>query len=318
MKNLAAILILITLFFPLTSHAFLVSPVVIDDIAVWPGGERTVTITIASGSSETMEIFWEVQEFVAKGESGEQEYIAPLPGGITEWLTIEEEQLLVLPGETKQVTLNINVPENAEPGGHYATVFFTQKPAGFVGEGVGLVTKIGIPVLVLTYGEVVENLNLKEFKVAEDQKLFSNLPVVFESRVENVGSVHLKPAGSIKISKLFGLVDHDIAANPNGSNVLPNSTRLIESAWTKLDHEEPRGFWESAKHQWRNLTFGCFKAELVMNYGEDNETLTDSTRFYVVPWQLVSSVLAVLIGFIILVTLYNRMIIKKAVKKKRK
>ena len=44
------------------------------------------------------------------------------------WLSIEEPEFNLAPGENKSVIVTISVPQDLEPGGHYAALFFEMVP----------------------------------------------------------------------------------------------------------------------------------------------------------------------------------------------
>ncbi|MBU0531523.1 MAG: hypothetical protein ABIG32_02865 [Candidatus Uhrbacteria bacterium] len=314
MKKILTILMLLTLF-PIKADALVVAPVVIDGIEVEPGGYEFVQIEILSEKEKPVMINWLVQEFVAKGEEGQQEYIVGETGGITDWITLPEESYVLTPNETLKLPVSIAIPAGAEPGGYYATLFFTEAAADEDGS-VGIVTRVGIPILVKAAGEVIESGELVSFETV-DGKFFAHVPVSFTSRLQNTGTVHVKPSGTILIKNLFGRTVAELPANLNESNVLPDSARQVKSSWIKIDAEEPAGFFAKAAHEWRNFALGRYTADLEMIYGTEGQTFTASACFWVFPWHLFLTVILVLAAIIGAIILYNKMIIRKAINKKK-
>ena len=113
-------------------------------------------------------------------------------------------------------------------------------------------------------------------------------------------------------------------ANTSAGNVLPKSIRKFKLSWDKVDEEEkakegkiekPEGFFDTVKYQMSHFALGMYTAHLELTYGAENE-LSDyaKARFFVLPWQLLTIVFAVLILFLLLLKSYNKMIIKKAQK----
>jgi len=272
--------------------------------------------------------YFEAQNFTAKGEQGDP-YFAGDTGkeGLASWIGLPDP-IHIEPGELKQVVFTIKVPENADPGGHYAAIFLSTTPPSEQGGVVGVAAKIGTLVLLRVGGDVVEQGKLVEFSLTNGKQLFAHLPIDFSVRIENLGTVHIKPAGVIEIRDIFGRkaaeVKVNIAKMPDGKekpvgNILPESIRKFESSWQANAETEnqPKTFWQKVEFEKENFALGRYQAKLNLDYGAENDKkLTAVLYFWVFPWHLivVCFVVLALIAALLVFSIrrYNKWIIQKS------
>ena len=248
-------------------------------------------------------------------------------GDLADWIEIEQGPITILPLEQKIIPFTINVPTWADPGGHYAGIFFgTQPPEEKQGTAVGVTGKLGGLVLLRVSGEIEEVGRLVEFYLKDNKKFYENLPINFVIVFENSGNIHLKPQGEILIKNLLGITSDVVDINKpeigTGGNVLPGSIRHFESAWIKTSFEIlPQGFLEKLKFEKDNFAFGRYKGDLVLEYGTQGKKAEASLMFWVFPWRLI---LVTILGIALLIYLiivvirkYNRWVIRIVFKKKQ-
>lgn len=102
------------------------------------------------------------------------------------------------------------------------------------------------------------------------------------------------------MQNVLGYIGARVDANPVEGNILPASTRKIETVWQGRDgvetQVENRGFFDQAHYEWRNFAFGYYKAKLVLHYGLDNQEVAKSYfNFWVVPWHLLILITVLLV-----------------------
>lgn len=287
-----------------------------------PGDSRQGEIKVINETAETQTYYASVQNFVANGEEGQQTFLNETEKtGLVSWTSLEQKVVTLAPGKSDDFKWVINIPKNAEPGGHYAAIFFSTQPETDQGKAVGVGGRVGVLFLVNVNGNVREGASVESFQtvVGEDPQLAiptgwtNRLPVGFELRIKNSGSVHFKPVGEISVESMFGK-NQSIQANPNDSAVLPNTIRKIRSSFG------PRGlpvggFFQELKNEWKGLAFGKYIARANVSYGQNKQTLTAETSFWVLPWRL--GIVAVLcVGILILlISGYNKLVIRSAMRK---
>jgi len=317
-------------FFPLIVFALTISPPVME-LNANPGERTSGEIKIFNETDRDTAFYISTAGFTAKpGEGGEPAFFEGTDEeGLASWIEIEKGPIIVKPKEWQTISFLINVPKLAGAGGHYAAIFLGTEPGEIKpGEAtIGIKGRVGTLVLLRVPGEIVEQGKLVEFGLADGKRVFERLPIDFSVRVENLGTVHIKPAGTIEIRNIFGRktaeVKVNIAKMPDGKerpvgNILPKSIRKFESSWQPSEAEnQPETFWQKVKFEKENFILGRYQAKLNLDYGvESDKKLTAVLAFWVFPWHLI------LVSFIVLALVltllvfsirrYNRWIIKKA------
>ncbi|MFH1078138.1 MAG: hypothetical protein V1745_02550 [Patescibacteria group bacterium] len=305
------------LFAPQAS-AFTISPIIVD-LDVDPGKAAQGALRLTNDAEQTQTYYVTVNKFVAKGEEGQQEFLPEEDTtGLASWVTPETRTLNLGPKESKDFTYVVNVPESAEPGGHYAALFFSTRPeVDEASSSVGMGAKTGVLFLLKVPGDIKEDARVESFRVSGGARL-DRLPAYFELRVRNLGNVHFRPEGTIIIKNMFGSVEARIPVNPLRSAVLPNSIRRVQTVWAKtFDGVDEKGFFYGVRNEWRNFAIGRYTAGLEATYGSGKQPLAGNISFWVFPWHLAIVVAVLLILLFVLLSLYNRMVIRAAMKQMR-
>ncbi len=238
--------------------------------------------------------------------------------GLSTWMETVPAQVNLGYKEWGQITVKINVPEDAEPGGHYAVIFWSSRPAGEAGTGVSIVTRVGALVLLDVSGEVVEAGKIVSFETSK--KFFTHLPIIFTYDLKNEGTVHLIPEGKVVIKNIIGRTSAIIEVNPAATHVLPGDTRTFYTAYWEpeggMPNIEGEGFFPDLKRELKGFALGYYRANLNLEYGkEEIKTLQASFGFWVFPWRVL--VLSILILGILLfgvtkgIQKYNEWVINK-------
>jgi hypothetical protein len=208
--------------------------------------------------------------------------------------------LRLAPQELKTATVQIVVPANAEPGGHFGVIRFTAVPPDVQGTGVALSASVGTLVLLRVAGNITDDIKLAEFSSGQDGKkgsFFEHGPIDFTVRLQNDGSVHEKVQGTIDITGTFGGKVGSVAVNDKGGNVLPGSIRKFQQQLAT------------------KALFGHYTAKLSLGYA-DGKKLEQSLGFWVIPWRLILLVIVALVvlGYILRLAIrrYNEYIIAQA------
>ena len=322
MKRLPFLLLLIIfgLGFSQGVLALTVSPPVIE-LGGNPGQEVKSIIRLFNETDQTVNVWTSTADFGAKkGEEGEPVFYEPTEkeNDLSKWIKIVPGPISIPPLSWQSIPFSVKIPNNADPGGHYAAIFFGNRPPE-KSKAVGIVSKVGSLVLLRVTGDIHEEGKLLTFSLKDKKKFFEFLPVTFEIRFQNSGNVHLKPQGEIVITDMVGKVEGRVPVNKvrSGGNVLPNSIRKYEASWVKKEYREiPSTFWGKVLAEKNNFAFGKYRANLTLEYGLNPKKAYGVLYFWVFPWHLI---LVSAIGFILLILLlyfgikrYNRWIIKKA------
>ena len=296
-----------------------------------PGTVVRTDLKITNEERESRTFYLRSENFNSQDETGNPSFNLRREG-LAAW--IKSPQSITLgPGETINLPIEIEIPYDATPGGHFAAIFFlTEPPNLFDNSGaVGFSAKLGTLILLRVNGDFVQDANILEFGTTNKQKFFTHLPVQFYYRFQNTGEDHLKPIGDIAVSNLIGQTTKILVANTVDGSVLPKSVRKFTSVWNEhngnlkqepvidVPKSDPLSYWDAVNYQARHFTFGRYKAEIELAFGTV-ALKSDSAEFvfYVIPWQLLSVAIPTLIILLIIlrwiIKAYNRAIIRRAQK----
>ena len=243
------------------------------NIDLEPGKNYNQVIKLNNPTKDIVEVYPVARNFTASGETGVPAIEAPDANpnyGLASWISFSSAKIVLTPEQEAQFAYKITVPKDAEPGGHYGSVLFASQPPKIDEQAtqVALASMVGSLILANVSGAVVEKAEVKEFSTTH--WIFFKSPADFILRINNTGNTHVKPMGDI-IVKNWGRKLSDSSINPNGGNILPNSTRKFDKLTFKAS-------------PW---AFGRFTANLVAVYGSKNAPLTANLVFWIIPWWLI-------------------------------
>jgi hypothetical protein len=285
-----------------------------------PGQTLTEKMVLINENNDEETFYSSYENFQAQGESGDPAFTTAT-NDLGTWMSTQPS-ITLEPGESQTIPFTINIPQNAEPGGHFAVVFWgTASPqVGSVGVGA----KTGLLVLLSVNGNAKQNAGFLNFNTVGSRFWYSTLPVSFEYRFKNAGGDRIKPAGPLTIRDTVFFPAQVLDANPGAGNVLPGSTRRFQIDWINYIHPNdyvmPAGFfakfWSNVNYQWKNFAIGLYSANLNVVYGTNNQQAKATVFFFVFPWQLTLVLFVVIIivlwGGKAIIKRYNKFIIEKA------
>lgn len=250
-----------------------------------PGDIINETIRVSNKSDSPQSFGIIIEDFSSAGEEGhvvlEEEETDTLYS-LKSWIEPSSNNIVIQPNEEVSYPFSIIVPKDAEPGGHYASLLF--QIGGEPIEGVTNVQhRIGSLILLRVSGNVEEKGEVVSFSAPSYSK---SGPIIFELRVKNDGTTHIRPNGTVIITNLFGKKVEELPLN--GLNVFPGVIRKMETEWT------------------RENILGIYTATLVATYGQQNLPLTAATRFTVVsPFTGTLIIVGTIAGIIFLLSLIS-------------
>lgn len=242
----------------------------LSELTLNPGTKTTQIIKVTNTGTEVIEVYPVVLDFRAKGETGEPEFYTATEAdkyALSKWIKFTQTKLTLTPKELVEFKYQIEVPKDAEPGGHYGAIFLATQPSlsKEAISQISIASMLGSLVLVKVPGIITENGILQEFTTAK--KFYLKPPIDFTIRIANTGTIHFKPQGNITIKSLGGKTVDVLPVNQTGGTVLPNSTRKFEESYNPT-----------------KILVGRYTANLQVVYGEAGKTLTGELIFWVLPW----------------------------------
>ncbi len=257
----------------------------------WRGG-----ITILNNNTYDITLFAESVPFSPQGESGRPAFMVqgqgisrdPDPTTLAGWITLPQAGIPVSGESTVTIPLEVRIPQDAAPGGHYAAVLIGTRGAEGIDEGpaVSVSSSIASLMFLRVAGDVHEQARIREFST--EKGVYNTAEARFSLRFENQGNVHLRPQGYITIYNMFGKQRGRIEVNAGNDygNVLPGSIRKFTFVW-----ESDTGSWD----------IGRYRAEATIGYGnEDKRFATSTVYFWILPIIPFLQVLGAILGTLLI------------------
>jgi hypothetical protein len=290
------------------AHAATVTPRI--ELTGDPGQTVSGSMKLLNEEKQSKTYFITFENFESQDETGSPHF-TPRREDLAAWLEAPET-VTVGPSGFADVPFKVRIPAEAEAGGHFAAIFFQTEPPNKDRPGsIAISSKLGSLILLTVSGEFQQGATILEFRTKNKQRLFTSLPVSFYYRFQNVGGDHLKPVGDVLISNSLGRLTKILPANPVDGSVLPKSIRRFETIWAfggkPLEQDPateppaaPKGFWNNVQYQWHNFALGKYRATLKVVYGQPLQSANAKYTFFVLPWQLLLTVLIAVLLFLII------------------
>lgn len=264
-------------------RAFIVIPPKLE-LAAEPGEVIQSAIRLQNQTEDEVTVSVGMSDFIVRDMSGTVELVDPETAdewALSQWISLSSETLTIPAGEQGSVGLTISVPEDALPGGRYATVYFAQP--GLIQEGqtiTGITAEIRSLVLLRIAGPITEEAIVRRFQAPR----FSEFgPVIFTTELANLGNYHITPIGAISIKNMLGKTVGTTELEEH--NVFPGASWEYENTWGE---------------KW---LLGRYQATLTATYGEQSLPLTATIFFWVWPWKITLATIGVIVLIILLIFL---------------
>ena len=258
------------------------------EIDTLPGAtiQESLRIRNETGTDQAYKVV--VTDFIVTGNQGTPIPVDETVSGrwsLASWISVSPKQILVAAGAAQSLDLIVSVPSSALPGGHYAMVTYSPVVEGtMAGTGAQISPQVGSLIYLKVIGDVTEAANLKEFKI---DKVFKDYgPTQIMAEIENLGDIHLRPAGKLTVTNWLG--DETYSAELEEKNIFPFASRTYD--WT-------------VSGKWR---LGRYAARLTAQAGEAAIPLTGLIYFWIVPVKELGLIAGALIVIIVLVWLKKR------------
>lgn len=266
------------------------------DLEVSRGEILKDKIRISNSSDTPLTININLKNFSAGDETGGmvfKEEAADISYNPSQWIKFEKESFILEPGESKEIKFTLNVPANAEPGGHYAAAFFQTEISPETAQARIMPTLAVLFLLKIKgaeekYPALDKQIELVEFNVP---RFIEAGPVNLSFRVKNNDPIHIKAGGRLVIYNLFNRVKEEIKIEEQ--TILPGKIRFFEVK-------------TSDKKKFDKFFIGPYRVELVLasqtwreKIGNDRQ-LVEEINFFAFPWKTFLIFISVLFLIIIL------------------
>lgn len=257
-----------------------INPAVIEETAQ-PGVTQTHIVEITNLSNNQQIYYLFTRDIVSVSDGGTPVFAdegqEKTGFEITEWLTLDKDQVDLGPGQSMAVQVDIAVPENATPGSHFGAVFVSLTPPKMRTSGASVGYEVANIISIRVAGDAVENAQIRSFST--DNYIHSKSNVHFRARVENKGTVLVRPTGPLEIYNMFGKRVALVTFNESKAGIFPFTTREFDIQW---QDEDPG--------------FGRYQAVLSLVYGDlgRQATISSTLTFWILPMKIIGPALGIL------------------------
>ncbi|MDD5197597.1 MAG: DUF916 domain-containing protein [Candidatus Gracilibacteria bacterium] len=239
------------------------------ELTIEAGKEKSEIIKVTNNSDTPITLYTSKEDFIAGDDTGTPTFVKPQNQtsdeySLSSWINIENANITLAKGETREIRFMVKVPPKGEPGGHYGAIFFS--PGAPSGVQVAVIQRLGVLILINVPGDMQIAGSLESFRIGKKLENiftsatdFNSFPILFETKFKNEGNTHLKPTGRIELidenGDILKNVGKEAIASPAGAfigekmvdyipvndglgNVLPKSERRFESVWEGFGYPE--------------------------------------------------------------------------------
>ncbi|MFB6181331.1 MAG: hypothetical protein ABEJ24_00335 [Candidatus Magasanikbacteria bacterium] len=283
-RKIAVFIIILALFLPLEAEAVSISPLR-QAVSIEKGEKKQVQVSVKNTSDSRKKFVPEVSGFDLNSRGSinyEAESIAE------DWLLYDRNPFVLDPGEEKEVSFTINIPNEAKSKSYYLVLFI--KRAG-IERKMAASPKVGSLLFVHVAGTRVEKMSIDSF--VSSRNYYFSTPVNINMNTRNLGSIHVIPQGAVSILD-NGEVVAKKEINKSKQMVLPDGTFSRELSFSNLNWTET----------------GKLKAVAYLKYGRTSKTTSASTEFWFIPKKVL-----IFTGVLIIALLFLLFRLKSKIKK---
>jgi len=276
------------------------------EMFVNPGETLTKSITVTNRAAGSVSFKIEIEDFIGSNDQDKPVVLLgdeKSPTSFKDNVVPDVKSFTLAANGSINIPIKINVPMDAQPGGFYTSVLVSNEPSvkaqGKTANTEGMakvISRVGTLFFVRVNGVANESGALDDFKMTrpinESEDLYK-----FNILFRNDGNVHLVPFGWVTVTNLFGKTVGKVPVDAYFA--MPKSIRYRDIDWSAP------------------FLFGRYEAKVDLNRGYGSNLVDSKTiTFWVIPWKITVTVLAVLLVVILAFYVFFRKF--KLVAKKKK
>jgi hypothetical protein len=256
------------------------------DITLAPNmAGQSYEFLVTNNTSEPYEFALSAVDFGSLDESGgvlfsgQAERLLNYKYGLSQWISLERDRIVVEPKSTAKVPVTIENKESMTPGGHYGAVLVSPTLSGERPTKVQINQVLSSLLFVKKQGGEIYRLGLVDYTVGSRMLA---LPRDVNLRFQNAGNVHVIPRGTVTV--------HDPAGNLVRRGIInPNSGIMLPETFRKLDVP-----LESTGRTWLP---GTYRLSVAYRFdGRETEEFREYTFFYISGWYIAAVIALIAAG----------------------
>ena len=247
------------------------------------GEERTGVINLKNYDNVARSVSIETEDFYVTDNTTEAKFFIPDSNhplkawDVINWIEVQKNVELA-PGEGRDVSFQVKVPQNTPTGGFYGALFFNA-PMDAVsneqGSRIQINQRLGSLLVMAIKGSqpIIRSGEIHDFKPIK--KIFWEKSADFLADLYNSGNLPFKMLGAIDIYKFGSKVD-SIVLDPRIA--YPEKTRRYEQAWN-----------------FSSWAYGFYTAKISFISDDGAIKLSKEISFWIIPWKTTVSIMILLI-----------------------
>jgi hypothetical protein len=261
------------------------------ELSVPPGEVKGFSIIVKNVTKGVVSVKTFLNDFDADGETGEPKLVVdenvpqsasslkPFLKGMTDFN--------LNGGQSKEVKLSIDVPNDTGAGGYYGAVRFVALPPGQDEASderqVALNASVASLVLVEVEGNIIEQVQIDKIEVRRDNEpssFFTAPPNRLAVDIRNKGNSFAKPFGRVQINGMNGkeVYSYELNGKDPRGNVLPQNSRVFV--------DDIKGIKSP----------GRYTAIVNVSYGSGGDVITQKVSFWYIPFWVIAVIVVLLLA----------------------
>lgn len=236
-----------------------------------PGTSHKGSLTVTNSSGESIDVKFNANEFSVINQ--QYDYAFTEESEVSKWIVFETDEVTLKANETKKIFYDIGVPQSAEPGGRYVSLFAS---TGSRSSEKGIVSEQRIASLlyITVTGEVSRIGSL--MSLASPWYVTKNGQ--WSVLLSNKGTTHYRSRYNVTFYDPFGQIASE--SKTGESLILPGTARLVTDSFSM-----PK--WP-----------GLYKVVYVIGLGDTPAEITVRYMLYLPVWAVIA-IISAFVGLII-------------------
>lgn len=275
-----------------------ISPSIIEE-TLDAGDLVTYELEIQNRNNNEQEFFLFTRNIRSVGAGGEPVFAEDweVTGfELASWITLPVGSVRLPANESQKIQFTMQVPDDASPGSHFGGIFVSADPPELENSGAAVGYQVANIISIRVSGDVIEEASIRQFSTGKF--LYGAQDVDFQLRIENEGSVLVRPSGPLEIYNSLGKKVGSLTFNDARAGVFPGDTRT----YTDI--------------QWVGdaVGFGRYEAIISPAYGQDGarKTMSSTVTFWILPFDIIGPAFGVLAVLLLVTVIAVRLYIKRA------
>lgn len=251
------------------------------DWKVKGGEEVTGMVNLKNFGSNPYKVMIQVEDFYIEGDTSTASFFVPDNNhplksyDVIDWISPSERELVLAPGEGREILFAVRVPQGTPTGGYYGVAFF--KSEEDTGETLSITeaaanikvnTRVGTLITLAVKGEedILEQGRLDKFESVKN--IYWDSPATLSAHITNSGNINFKMSGEMDLYKFGNKVAH---FDVDPKMYYPDKKRIIENQW-----------------DFKLTDIGYYKAKIKLTSENNTVNVFGETSFWVIPWKLLA------------------------------